>query len=73
MSDVLGRAIRAEKADATEAAAAMGAGPQAEGRKRMFAWYDKHSALVSALPLTSILELEPRSRKSYLQELARRG
>ncbi len=73
MSDVLGTEIRAEQADATAAASAMGSGPQAEGRKRMFAWYDKHSALGSALPLTSILGREPRSLKSFIAELATRG
>jgi uncharacterized protein YbjT (DUF2867 family) len=69
MSQVIGRPIRANIADAAKAAGAMGSAEQAQGRMRMFAWYDKHSAIANPLTLSMILGREPRTLKAFFEEM----
>ena len=38
--------------------------------KPMFDWYDRHSLLGNALTLRAILGREPRTLRSYFEELA---
>ncbi len=68
MSEALGRTIRADRlkppaGDDSE-------GDQMVGLRKMFDWYDQHGLLGNALTLTAILGHEPRTLRTYLQELA---
>ena len=38
--------------------------------QRMFAWYDERGLLGNALTLRAVLDREPRTLRTYLQELA---
>ena len=71
MSEVLGKNIRAEKADANKAARG-GASDESEASKlkAMFDWYDHHGLLGKSLILSAILGREPRTLRAYFQELA---
>ena len=69
VSEVLGRTIRAERVDPKKAAAA--AGPAGPGLEKMFAWYDARGLLGCALPLRAILGREPRTLRTFFEELAR--
>ncbi len=64
IGDVLGRPVEAKKLDLKQ----MGA--PASPMQPMFDWYDKHGLLGNSLTLRSILEREPRSLKTYFEELA---
>jgi uncharacterized protein YbjT (DUF2867 family) len=68
MSEVLGREIRAERLDPVTAAASAGA--LGEGLRKMFDWYDSHGLLGNALALHAILGREPRTLRTYIEELA---
>ena len=71
ISGVLGRTIEAARLD-------LNAGPKAakldNGQmasiKPMFDWYDRHALVGNALTLRAILGREPRSLRSYFEELA---
>jgi len=68
MGEVLGRPVKAERIDPKTAAA--GAGPGTPGLEKMFDWYDHHGLLGNALTLRAILGREPRTVRSFLEELA---
>jgi hypothetical protein len=40
------------------------------GLKKMFAWYDAHSLLGSAVTLRAVLGREPRTLQNFISELA---
>jgi len=63
MSEVMGRLDVPAKAQIPPAA---GLPPELT---RMFDWYDKHSLLGNALTLRAILGREPRTLRSYLEDL----
>jgi len=65
MSEVIGRAV----APVTVKLPVQG-GPSTE-LKHMFAWYDKHALLGNATTLRAVLGREPRTLRTYLQELNR--
>jgi uncharacterized protein YbjT (DUF2867 family) len=67
IAGVLGRPIKAERID--EKMAAADAGPGAPALERMFGWYDKRGLLGSALTLRAILGREPRTLRSFFEEL----
>jgi len=67
MSEVLGRQIRAERFDPDKVVA--GAGELGKGLRRMFDWYDHQGLLGNALTLRAILGREPRTLRSYIEEL----
>ena len=64
MSEVLGRSVEAEVADAKDASPAM---------QLMFDYYDRHGMLGSPVTLSAILGREPRSLLAYLEELSSSG
>ncbi len=69
ISEVLGREIRAEVAEPP--AGNEGAqDPQQAAMKPMLQWYDKHGLMGNALTLQAVLGREPRTMKSYFEELA---
>ena len=63
MSDVLGQAIAAVREEIPAQAALP---PKLT---RMFEWYDNHSLLGNSITLRAILDREPRSLRTYFQEL----
>jgi uncharacterized protein YbjT (DUF2867 family) len=63
MSQVVGKAVKAIK---VEIPAQANMPPKLT---RMFAWYDKHPLLGNSTTLRAILGREPRTLKSYFQEL----
>lgn len=69
ISEVLIREIKAEKlepkSDGKEAQ-----DPQQAAMKPMLQWYDKHGLMGNALTLQAILGRQPRTMKSYFEELA---
>jgi uncharacterized protein YbjT (DUF2867 family) len=65
---VLGRDIRADRIDPQKAAS--GAGEQAVGLKKMFDWYDARGLQGCALTLRAILGREPRTLRTFFEELA---
>jgi uncharacterized protein YbjT (DUF2867 family) len=67
IGEVLGRPIKAERIDPKMAAA--GAGPSAPALKKMFDWYDKHGLMGSAVSLRAILGREPRTLRTFFEEL----
>jgi uncharacterized protein YbjT (DUF2867 family) len=67
VGEVLGRAIQAERIDAKMAAAS--AGPGAPALKKMFDWYDKRGLKGSAVTLRAILGREPRTLRTFFEEL----
>jgi uncharacterized protein YbjT (DUF2867 family) len=67
IGEVLGRPIKAERIDPKTAAA--GAGPGAPALKKMFDWYDKHGLMGSAVSLRAILGREPRTLRTFFEEL----
>jgi uncharacterized protein YbjT (DUF2867 family) len=71
LSEVLGRPIKAERVDPKKAAAS--AGPGAPALEKMFDWYDKRGLMGSALNLRAILGREPRTLRSFFQELNAKG
>jgi uncharacterized protein YbjT (DUF2867 family) len=68
IAKVLGRDIRADRIDPQKAAG--GAGEQAAGLKKMFDWYDARGLQGSALTLRAILGREPRTLRTFFEELA---
>jgi uncharacterized protein YbjT (DUF2867 family) len=68
IGEVLGRSIRAEKADPKTVAA--GAGPGAPALEKMFDWYDRRGLQGNALTLGAILGREPRTLRAFFAELA---
>lgn len=76
IGEVLGRPIDAEKVQLNASANVPDDSPQAlqlAAMKPMFKWYDQHSLLGSALTLRAILGREPRTLRSYFEELASSG
>lgn len=69
MGEVLGREIRAERLDPDEVAPE-GDDGQPSPMRRMFDWYDERGLLGNPLVLRAILGREPRTLRSYLEELA---
>lgn len=69
MGEVLGREIRAERLDPDEVAPA-GDDGQPSPMRRMFDWYDERGLLGNPLVLRAVLGREPRTLRSYLEELA---
>jgi uncharacterized protein YbjT (DUF2867 family) len=67
IGEVLGRPIKAERIDPKMPAA--GAGPVAPALKKMFDWYDKHGLMGSAVSLRAILGREPRTLRTFFEEL----
>jgi uncharacterized protein YbjT (DUF2867 family) len=67
IGEVLGRPIKAERIDPKMVAA--GAGPGAPALKKMFDWYDKHGLMGSAVSLRAILGREPRTLRTFFEEL----
>lgn len=67
IGEVLGRAITAERRRPPQGS------PQdahiAEPLRRMFDWYDRHGLMGSALTLRAVLKREPRTLRSYFEEL----
>ena len=64
IAEVLGRDVHAERADPD----AMG--PEAQSRRPMFNHYDRHDLRGNALTLRTILDREPRTLRTYFEELA---
>jgi uncharacterized protein YbjT (DUF2867 family) len=64
---VLGRPIKAERIEPKIAAA--GAGPGALALEKMFDWYDKRGLMGSAVTLRAILGREPRTLRTFFEEL----
>ena len=71
MGDVLGREIEAARLDPDEVAPEDDGG-QPSPMRRMFDWYDERGLLGNPLTLRAILGREPRTLRSYLEELAAR-
>ena len=61
MAEVLGRPVEAAVSDASNAPADI---------RRMFDWYDHHGLLGNDIVLRALLGREPRSLRSYFEELA---
>lgn len=73
IGDILGRPIEAARLQLDASPPVPGDSAQARqlaAMKPMFDWYDKHSLLGSALTLRAILGREPRTLRSYFEELA---
>jgi uncharacterized protein YbjT (DUF2867 family) len=73
IGDVLGRPIEAVKLSQNDAPSAPddpAKAAQAAALQRMFDWYDHHDLLGNALTLRAILGREPRTLRSYFEELA---
>jgi uncharacterized protein YbjT (DUF2867 family) len=68
ISGILGRRVTADRVDPKKAAAA--AGPGALAIEKMFDWYDQCGLRGSALTLRAILGREPRTLRSFFEELA---
>jgi len=69
MSDVLGRHIEAVRVGTPNGASAGDRAADVSPINKMFAWYDKRGLLGNALILRAILGREPRTLKTYLEEL----
>ena len=67
IGEVIGRPIKAERIDPKMAAA--GAGPGAPALTKMFDWYDKRGLMGSDLTLRAILGREPRTLRTFFEEL----
>ncbi|MDR3518314.1 MAG: NmrA/HSCARG family protein [Azospirillaceae bacterium] len=67
IGQVLGRPVKAVRIDPEMAAA--GAGPGAAMLGTMFNWYDQRGLLGSALTLRAILGREPRTLRTFFEEL----
>ena len=61
MTEVLGRPVKAAVGDPGEVSGNM---------RKMFDWYDHHGLLGNDIVLHALLDREPRSLRSYLEELA---
>ena len=75
MSKVLGRPVKAAKIS-REPSDHSTDSPEAEqvaAMRRMFDWYDTHGLPGNSLVLRSILEREPRTLLSFLEELSQNG
>ena len=71
LSEVSGRDIRAVRLQSEKAPA--GGKPEDEQRamlQKMFDWYDHHPLVGNALTLRAILNREPRTLRTYFEELA---
>jgi uncharacterized protein YbjT (DUF2867 family) len=66
LGEVLGRRVRAERIDPKTL------GKEADPMRPMFAHYDEHGLLGSALSLRAILGREPRTLRAYFEELAQK-
>ena len=74
LSEVLGSDMKAVTLDAGKAPA--GVSPEDEQRamlQQMFHWYDRHPLVGNALTLRAILQREPRTLRTYFEELAARS
>jgi len=67
LADVTGREIRAHRIDPDTL------GEAASVMRPMFAHYDHHGLVGSALTLRAILGREPRTLRAYFEELARKN
>lgn len=73
MGEVLGKEIKAvSPSPPARPAQDAGAGDQPSPMQRMFAWYDHHALLGNPLTLRAILGREPRTLRTYFEELAGR-
>lgn len=71
MSEVLGRKIESVTPRVPAGSSeAPGTGSQASLMQQMFEWYDHHALVGNALTLRAILGREPRSLRTYFEELA---
>lgn len=69
MGEVLGRSIKAVKLDAGKAQKDTGDDAQTAAIQPMFEWYDQHGLPGNAVILRSLLGREPRTLRSYFEEL----
>ncbi len=69
MGEVLGRKVEAAKLDAGKALKDAGDDEQTAAIQPMFEWYDRHGLPGNAVILRSLLGREPRTLRSYFQEL----
>jgi uncharacterized protein YbjT (DUF2867 family) len=70
MSEVLGRHIEAARVGAPGGGSTGNGVEEASPMDKMFAWYDKRGLLGNGLTLRATLGREPRTLKSYIEELA---
>jgi uncharacterized protein YbjT (DUF2867 family) len=75
MGEVLGKTVAVGTVNRATAAGEKQARDHknADGVRRMVAWYDRHPLLGNSLTLRAILGREPRTLKAYFEELATQG